>query len=195
MAIIPFDYRPHYHAIVFNLEIPDLKLYRMTDLNDCLYTSEYLNKIWKNGMVWVEEANYETIGYVSRYVTKKLYGAEAKYYEDFNLVPEFYTCSRKPGIGRQYYEDHKEQLFKESKYFFPTRNGVASASPGRYFFNLFEADFDPESVKANKEALKAQFKAREAIKLENTSLDRIDYYKVEEYNKLKQVEKLKRNQL
>ena len=187
--------RPHYHAIVFGLEIPDLKVYKQTINGDILYTSEWLNSIWKKGQIWIGNATWESIAYVSRYVTKKLYGAEAKYYETFNLVPEFLVCSRKPGIGRQYYEDHKEDLFEKSKYFFPRSNGVGSACPSRYFSNLFKIDFGAELVESRKEKLKEQFEFRKNLKLEKTSLNYLDYLKTEEYNKIKSTESLKRNEI
>ena len=60
--------RPHYHAIVFGLSLPDLVPFTKNDLGDWLYTSETLAKIWKNGNVLVGEANYETIAYVARYL-------------------------------------------------------------------------------------------------------------------------------
>lgn len=187
--------RPHYHAIVFGLNIPDLDFYSTTSNGDYLYTSKWLNDIWKNGQVWIGQASWESIAYVSRYVTKKLYGAEADYYSTFNLVPEFLVCSRKPGIGRAYYEDHKNDLFEKSRYYFPVANGVGSAVPSRYFSNLFEADFNPELVEHRKNALKQQFEARKALKLENTSKNYLDYLVTEEYNKECQVKNLKRNSL
>lgn len=185
--------RPHYHQILFSdFEIPDLKFYKFTENGDPIFESELLDKIWKKGKVWIGDATWESIAYVARYVNKKLYGAEAEYYKTFNLVPEFLTCSLKPAIGREYYEDHKEDLFTKSEYFFPRAHGVGSACPSRYFNHLFEADFDAEHVEARKTALKAQFEARKAIKLENTSKTYLDYLKSEEYNKKCQVDKLKR---
>lgn len=185
--------RPHYHAILFSdFEIPDLKVYTKTQNGDFLYESAFLDSIWKKGKVWIGEATWESIAYVSRYVTKKLYGAEADYYSTFNLVPEFLVCSRRPGIGRQYYEDHKDDLFERSKYFFPLANGVGSACPSRYFSNLFEVDFDNELVEYRKNALKEQFEARKAIKLENTSKNYLDYLLDEEYNQIERANKLVR---
>lgn len=187
--------RPHYHAIVFGLEIPDLVIYKQTINGDFLYTSKIIDNIWKKGNVLIGEATWESIAYVSRYVTKKLYGAEAEYYKTFNLVPEFLVCSRKPGIGRQYYEDHKEDLFTRSKYFFPRSDGVGSACPSRYFSNLFEIDFGAELVESRKRDLKEQFEARKKLKLEKTSLNYLEYLESEEYNKIKSTESLVRNKI
>ena len=184
--------RPHYHAILFSdFEISDLVQYTKTQYGDILFTSDTINNIWKKGQVWIGNATWESICYVARYVTKKLYGAEAEYYKTFNIVPEFLVCSRRPGIGRLYYEDHKNDLFTRSKYFFPTHNGVGAAVPSRYFSNLFEVDFDNELVEDRKKALKSQFEARKAIKLDHTDKNYLDMLLDEEYNKNIQIKGLK----
>lgn len=154
-----------------------------------------MDSIWKKGKVWIGEATYESIGYVARYVTKKLYGAEAVLYDNYNIVPEFLVCSRKPGLGKPYYDDHKEVLFEQSKYFIPSNNGVRSACPSRYFNKLFENDFDVDLVEDRKNRLKANFESQRDIKLRDTSLDFLDYLEVEEYNKLQSTSSLKRDQI
>lgn len=187
--------RPHYHSIVFNLKIPDLKFYTITNNDDVLYTSEWLNSIWKKGNIWIGEVTYKSIAYVNRYITKKCGDSEKEYYSTFNIVPEFYVASNRPGIGRQYYEDHKDDLFKEVRYYFPMGDGVGSASPSRYFFNLFEGDFDAVLVKAKKDDLKANFESRKAIKLEHTSQNYLDLLKTEEYNLKCRTKKLSRDKI
>lgn len=188
--------RPHYHAIVFgNSCIPDLKFYKFSSTNQMIFESKILDSIWKNGKTYVEEASWEAIAYVCRYVTKKLYGEAASYYETFNLVPEFLTCSLKPAIGKVYYDDHKDELFKNTKYFFPSSNGVRSAVPSRYFNKLFENDFDPVDVEYRKNALKSQFEASKQLKLQNTTLNYLDYLETEEYNLEKRTKKLVRSEI
>ena len=39
---------------------------------------------------------------------KKACGPEADVYQTFNIQPEYVDMSRRPGIGRQWYEDHPE---------------------------------------------------------------------------------------
>lgn len=185
--------RPHYHAIWFcDFDIPDLKFYKFSATNQMIFESYLLDSLWKNGKVYIEEASWEAIAYVCRYVTKKLYGKEAEYYNTFNLVPEFLTCSLKPAIGKLYYDDHKDELFTKSKYFFGSSNGVRSAVPSRYFNKLFENDFDPIDVEYRKNALKQQFEASKQLKLENTSLNYLDYLETEEYNLKERSNKLLR---
>lgn len=176
-------FRPHYHSIVFGLKLPDLKYHSRNYDGDLLYTSETLANIWKNGFVLVGEANHQTINYVARYVTKKMYGFEAEKYKKFNIEPPFLTMSRNPGLGRLYYEDHKVELFNESRYSFPTKNGFGSATPGRYFNNLFELDFDSKSVIDRKSKLKKQFEDSTEIELSKTSLNYLEYLADKEYTK------------
>lgn len=41
--------RPHYHAIIFNLPIPDLKYLKTNFNGHQLFTSEIMSKIWGKG--------------------------------------------------------------------------------------------------------------------------------------------------
>lgn len=100
--------RAHYHAIVFGHTFDDLQFYKRTGGNN-LYTSKKLEEIWKYGQCTVGEADFKTIAYVARYITKKINGqlADSHYMsidkdsgEYFGqLHKEFFTCSRNPGIG------------------------------------------------------------------------------------------------
>ena len=186
-------HRPHYHAIVFGLELPDLKFYTKNQTGDYLYTSDILNSIWKQGYCIVGEATHESIGYVARYVTKKKYGQDAEFYKRLNIIPEFLTMSRKPGIGREYYEEHKKDLFEKTRYFFPTRDGSGSAAPSRYFNDLFERDFDTESVLLRKNNLKAMYDNIIKSEMSKTDKNFLDYMATKDYTKNDQILALKRN--
>ena len=188
-------FRPHYHAIVFGLSLPDLEPKFKNELGDWIYTSETLSGIWKNGLCSVGEATHESIAYVARYVTKKKYGKEAELYEKLNIVPEFINMSRKPGLGREYYEENKDKLFTQTKYFFPIRDGVGSATPGRYFSNLFELDYDSESVQSRKDKLKGLYEDRVKLSLSKTDKNYLDYLSSQEYIKENRTKSLVRNQL
>lgn len=192
---VEHTHRSHYHAIVFGLSLPDLVPFKKNELGDFLYTSKTLENIWKKGFCLVGEATHESIGYVAGYVAKKKYGKDAAIYEQLGIVPEFLTMSRKPGLARQYYEDHKKDLFEKTKYFFPTRDNVGSACPSRYFNDLFEHDFNPTDVQLRKERLKKEYNDKIAMKLEKASFDYLDLLVSEEYTKEKQILSLKRNSI
>lgn len=188
-------YRPHYHAIVYGLDLPDKVIFSKSPTGDLYYVSETLEKIWNKGHVLIGDVTHESIAYVARYTTKKLYGEDSKYYEEFNLIPPFITMSRRPGIGYQYYEDNKEKLFTESKYYFPTKNGIGSAVPGRYYNNLFVRDFSASDVESRKDNMKKRFNDANDIKLSKTDLNYLDYLENLEYIKSKSLKALVRNKV
>lgn len=95
----PKTARPHYHAIVFNLKITDLKTYKQQHTKDMLFTSKNLEKIWGKGYIIIGQCTYESAAYVARYVTKKAYGADKKFWISKKREPEFTLSSRRPGLA------------------------------------------------------------------------------------------------
>lgn len=95
--------RPHHHAILFNHQFEDQKLFSK---KNNYYTSSTLKKLWPYGNHAIGAATYESIGYVARYVLKKINGemAPAHY---LGRQPEYNTMSRRPGIAREWYEKYK----------------------------------------------------------------------------------------
>ncbi len=138
--------RPHYHAIIFGLELDDLVPYKKSMQNFQYFNSLSLEKVWGNGFVVVAPVTWETCAYTARYVMKKLYGAEAEFYDKFNLEPEFTRMSRKPGIGRQYYDDHPD-LYEHEFINISTEKGGRKFRPPKYYDRLFDVDCPEESAK------------------------------------------------
>lgn len=65
--------RPHYHAIIFGLELPDLVATGVRNAMDQPYfTSDYLDKLWSNGHCLIGECTADSCGYVARYASKAL---------------------------------------------------------------------------------------------------------------------------
>lgn len=149
--------RPHYHSIIFNLPyLSDLKLYRVTETGDKLYTSEILSNIWKKGYVVIGEVTYESAGYVARYILKKKFGEEADaYYESQGKIPEFTTMSRMPGIARNYFEANKQRIYDTDEIFIQGKNGIIGTRPSKYFDRLLEQE-DPERFKTIKRSREKQ---------------------------------------
>ena len=66
--------RPHYHAIIFNHQFPDLiPIPRKKDL----HTSEILKTLWGKGHISVGSVTFESASYVASYVQKKINGPQA----------------------------------------------------------------------------------------------------------------------
>lgn len=93
--------RPHYHIIIFGLELSDLKYYSTTKNGDVLYTSKFVEKIWSFGFCPIGEVNYRTASYCAQYVDKKkiLTSSEKQALKDKGIVPEFSLMSLRPGIA------------------------------------------------------------------------------------------------
>lgn len=116
----PF-YRPHYHALIFGYQFPDLKF--LTKLRGKpYYTSKSLEKLWPNGFHTISNVTYQTAAYVARYVMKKQNGdsdqAVAFYTRPhpingkiFQVRREFCVQSRRPGIGSTWFDKFKSDAF------------------------------------------------------------------------------------
>lgn len=142
--------RPHYHAIIFNLPIPDLKPYFINHEHQQIYTSEIIDKIWGLGITSVGEVTYQSAAYVARYIMKKQKGGGEP---ELSRLPEFTQMSLKPGIGTEYYNLKKEEIQKYDELILPVRGGhVASIMPPKFFDKLTEKDNPDllESIKAQR---------------------------------------------
>ena len=147
--------RPHYHACLFNCSFPDLEAYGSHN-GELRYTSPFLESIWKYGFVDVGELNFESAAYVSRYILKKVTGAASDdHYMLYDLdgeitfvLPEFTLMSRRPGIGRGFYEKFKDDLFPSDEIPVPGK-GVLRGMP-RYYDELFKIEnpLTMEEIKA-----------------------------------------------
>lgn len=63
--------RPHYHAIIFGINLPDLKKYGKSG-KFTIFTSELINKYWFRGSVMIAPVTYETCFYTAGYCDKKM---------------------------------------------------------------------------------------------------------------------------
>lgn len=104
-------WRPHYHAIVYDLFLDDLEKIGENEYGQPLFTSKKLEKTWRNGFVVIGEATKESIEYVARYTCKKAYDKKRdKKIEELNIEPEFIRMSRRPAIGREWYNDNYKYI-------------------------------------------------------------------------------------
>ena len=133
--------RPHYHICYFNLPIQDLTFYAHNFHGDTLYNSPTLEKLWGKGYVVIGELTWESAAYTARYVVKKWKGLKGEefYFNHGRVVPEFSLASNRPGLGGEYFNVHKEEIYKYDRIQLPssdTRKGVTSVP--RYFDKLLE---------------------------------------------------------
>jgi hypothetical protein len=116
--------RPHYHACLFNHDFDDRRLYSVRD-DVRLYTSESLQELWPFGFSSVGDVTFDSAAYVARYIMKKINGENAWHHYseiDFDTgeiinqrKPEYTTMSRRPGIGKGWYEKFKNDLYPHDR--------------------------------------------------------------------------------
>lgn len=111
--------RPHYHAILFGYIPSDIKPYSKSKTGFWLYTSNFINSLWKKGFVTIQEFDPSCAGYVAGYVDKKETEEDG-----------FLMMSTKPGLGYDYYRKHMKELAEFDA--FVSKGGFVSKLP-RYF--------------------------------------------------------------
>ncbi|ALS03440.1 VP4 [Gokushovirus WZ-2015a] len=141
----------------------------------------------------MSDVSWETCAYVARYVTKKLTGPESTFYSDHNIEPPFTVMSRKPGIARQWYDDHPD-LYDYDYINISTPAGGKKFRPPKYFDKLYDIEY-PEESKARKELHKNLAEEAKKAKLQRTDLSYLEMLQVEEDAKLNAVKALRRDKL
>lgn len=161
-------FRPHYHAILYGVDFSEDRYpWSRSKTGFIYYRSPTLECLWPYGNSLVCDVSYDTCAYVSRYVTKKLNGKAAEYYEYFNIQPEFSTMSLKPGIGREYYELHKHDIYENDEMFLSDANGGKRVRPPRYYDKLFDVEYP---------YLSSRIKSAHAKMVDNISSQMLEKY-------------------
>ena len=157
--------RPHYHAILFGCDFGGVRNWEPVGQSNGVvyYTNAELQRYWPLGFVQVGQVTFQSAAYVARYVLKKVNGKNER--EHYMLVdgdsgachwvePEYCTMSRRPGIGRDFFERFKDDMFPSDEVPVPGV-GVMKKVP-RYYEEIFARD-DPgihEEVKALRRAFR-----------------------------------------
>lgn len=188
--------RPHYHAIVFGLRLsdfPDLCEHGRNELGQKYYFSPMLTETWSLGFVLLSDVSWKTCAYVARYVTKKLNGPASIEYAARNVIPEFSLMSRKPGIGRDYLDQHPDCLDMANINLSTPEGGLKIRIP-KYYYKQLELT-DPERYGKIMSERKQFAEDAMILKLQKTGLSYLDYLETEEQNKLDSVKSLKRGKV
>lgn len=111
--------RPHYHALLFGVDFSDRVLWSQRN-GVKLYVSDNLSKLWPYGFSTIGDVTFESAAYCARYVMKKIKGEGASDHYMFTdmstgevsqVKPEYATMSRKPGIGKTWFDKYKSDVF------------------------------------------------------------------------------------
>lgn len=191
-------FRPHYHVIIFGLELNDLEFYKRSPNGDNYYISKSVNDCWSIrdsngnldpiGHVIIGNVTWESCAYTARYVMKKASGVYKKVYTDLNILPEFVLMSRRPGIGYYYFLDNKDTLYNYDFINISTEKTGLKFRPPKYFDKLAERfDIDLDFVKENRKSRSENYIK---LKLAQTDLSYLDLLKVEENNLYSRIKSL-----
>lgn len=202
----PVKQRPHYHYLFFNLPIYDLKYYGLSKSGQPLWFSPTMDKIWNKGLVFIGKVSYESCAYTAKYCLKKVTGKKKAQRDEVlkrltdesgqilsefaSKVDEFTLMSRKPGIGRQFYDDNKMKIYKNDEMFIAQDGMALKVRPVSYYDRLFDQD-EPELFEEIKQRRKFLAEQSNLFALKNSHLTDV------EYNELRArltFRKLKKNQ-
>lgn len=123
--------RPHYHAILFNHQFDDLKLFSRKKSGN-YYTSQTLSQLWPFGHSMIGDVTFSSASYVAGYIFKKVNGAHAdQYYQ--GKQPEYCTMSRRPGIAYNWFKQFKTDVYPHDMV---VSNGIEFKPPRYYDLQL-----------------------------------------------------------
>lgn len=155
--------RPHYHAVIFGLQFPDLMIHTVKN-GFQYYRSPTLEKLWPYGFSLIGSVTFESCAYVARYVMKKQKGDDV----DESLQP-FVLMSRMPGLGHDWYEKYKSQVYPND--FIVVRDGV-TCKPPAYYDSLLEKD-NPDLYEEVKKARQDKYRRDESMTTEEYEIAQI----------------------
>lgn len=143
--------RPHYHALLFGFDFADKKEWSRRN-GYPVWRSAVLEELWKYGQSEIGSVTFESAAYVARYVVKKM--GDGIPFEDQYLFcdedgvvrylqKEYTTMSRRPGIGKEWFDRFHEEVYREDGV---VMRGVLSKPP-RYYDGKYEL-IDPDGAAA-----------------------------------------------
>lgn len=152
-------FRPHYHALIFGMDLPDRYKWRNSGSGFPLYRSPIVEALWGKGSVEIGDVTFESAAYVARYVVKKVTGpASESHYrrvdpdtgEIVQVVPEFTRMSlgrrKGEGIGGPWIQKYYTDVYPED---YVMVNGM-KCKPPRYYDGIFSYFRQSDDVEFNR---------------------------------------------
>lgn len=178
--------RPHYHAIIFNVPSSEVwakaHFFSPDGVQPALFTSSFFDKLWPHGMVVFADVCWNTCAYVAGYCLKKKKGKmrQAQIKAQETLFPgqpwqeEFVRMSRRPGIGREYYDKNISKIYKDDAMYVNVKGKTQAVKPCKYYDKLYDVEhhLDLKHIKSQRrKAGELSF----ASELAKTSLNAEEY--------------------
>lgn len=131
-------FRPHYHAILFGWKPPDLSIFKVNLNGDTLYNSNLVSDCWRYGHVVIGDVTFDSCAYVARYILKKASGELAKLKYSDGLCPEFTNMSRRPGIGKDWFNKYSSDVYPYDEVVIHSRGKTRKLRPPKYYDKLMD---------------------------------------------------------
>lgn len=195
------SWRPHYHAIIFGYDFPDKLRVQSQEVENPYFISTQLSRLWPYGFHVIAEANFDTAAYVARYCTKKITGEKAQshyhrtildwepttgeinYYNEVDLQPEYATMSRRPAVGKGWFDKYKSDCYPSDYLIVDSRKVPVP----RYYDKLYEKE---DALKIA--SIKQKRKLKAILNKEENTLARL---RVREFVKQEQAKSLQRRKI
>ncbi|QXP08069.1 MAG: replication initiator protein [Arizlama microvirus] len=169
--------RPHHHVCLFGFTPQDRDLWSVRN-GVSLYRSNWLSKRWTFGYCTIGDCTFESAAYVARYVLKKVTGEAAKSHYS-GKEPEYVTMSRRPGIGREWYEENKSDILKADAI---VMRGGMKLRPPRYYDKLYDVENHSDMLRRKEERVAK-------VNVLNTTRERLSVKEKLKKQKLKQLKR------
>lgn len=146
------DSRPHYHVCLFGFYPDDIKYWKMSDSGNKIYTSEFLDSVWRLGRVFVGDLTFESASYVARYCMKTEKGVKTSDIFDvetgeiFFRTREYGRMSLNPPIGKRFLDKFGRDIFENDRVI--SRNFEA---PVPRYYDKYLDDIAPLLLADNKD--------------------------------------------
>lgn len=163
---------PHFHACIFGQDfVEPIKAFAprrhwcLSRGGFPLYRSDLLEACWPHGFSYIGALTRESAAYCSGYIIKKTLGKDAEEHYRFldintgeleDLKPEFAVMSRRPGLGRGWFDQFAEETYRDD---FIVLDGKKRPVP-KYYDRLFK-EAHPAEYDAIAERRKRTAKTRE----------------------------------
>lgn len=172
------SWRPHYHFCLMNLPLDDLYVVCKNKLGMPLYSSSFIEETWGNGMVALAPLNWQNAAYTARYVQKKA-DISPMIYEKIGIPKEFQTMSRRPGLGRYWFDEHCNEIYETDQVVLPamSKDKPSTFRPPKYFDALMK-ERDPYRMAEIKSQRAEVARIMEQNRSTQTDLDVLQYFEV-----------------
>lgn len=193
--------RAHFHCILFNCPL-ELQFHHNAD-GFTYYTSPDISKTWTTetddptqraefGFHLVTDFTFKTAAYVARYMLKKHKGMDRGYYEENGIAPEFSVSSRRPGIGRAFFDSNVDKIYAFDSITIPQLNGSLTCKPPKYYDKILAEKY-PEIMEQVKGIRSDWLEIENEKVMMHTDLNEDEYRIVCEENKSLSIQSLARN--